>query len=134
MTKQIDELMRLATALPVASLGSMGDYLNAVEALRTALGVALKLSITTHVSNNPEQEHIRELLIQAAAMAIVLERKGQYQSATKVADAILECEASALSMLQEVLCDPTGECSIVCSDGDKEIINTALAKLKGKSQ
>jgi hypothetical protein len=41
MTKQIDELMALATNLPVASLGSQQSYIEAVEELRTALEAAL---------------------------------------------------------------------------------------------
>ncbi len=42
MTNQIDQLIRLATTLPVASLGSQQSYIEAVEALRTALEAALK--------------------------------------------------------------------------------------------
>jgi hypothetical protein len=41
MTKQIDELMALATTLPVASLGSQQSYIEAVEELRIALETAL---------------------------------------------------------------------------------------------
>ena len=42
MTDKIDELMRLATALPAASCGSNANYIEAVERLRTALEAALK--------------------------------------------------------------------------------------------
>ena len=41
MTKQIDELMRLATVLPAASCGSNANYIEAVERLRAALEAAL---------------------------------------------------------------------------------------------
>jgi hypothetical protein len=41
----------------------------------------------------PAQTPIRDLLIQAASMAVVLERRGEYQSATRVADAVLESDA-----------------------------------------
>jgi hypothetical protein len=42
MTKQIDELMRLATALPAASCGSNANYIQAAETLRSALEAALE--------------------------------------------------------------------------------------------
>ena len=41
MTDKINELMRLATALPAASCGSNANYIEAVERLRTALEAAL---------------------------------------------------------------------------------------------
>jgi hypothetical protein len=72
--RQALEALKYSTPIPQNKLGH--------EAAITALRAALE---------QPEQEpELRELLIGAAAMAVAAERKGEYQGASWVADAVLE--------------------------------------------
>jgi len=55
MTNKINELMRLATALPAASCGSNANYIEAVERLRTALDAALKTEKAMRITDDHGQ-------------------------------------------------------------------------------
>jgi hypothetical protein len=66
--------------------------LKEIQGYRSVLRKGSMYEVRPIYTTPPTQTYIREMLIQAASMAVVLERRGEYQSATRVADAVLKCE------------------------------------------
>lgn len=68
-----------------------------------------------------KDEPVRELLISAAAMAVVAERKGEYKGASWVADAILETVPFSSQASQQA--EPTQAPCDIAEDGVCEVID-----------
>ncbi len=101
------EQQEIDWSLLEATQSSLREHMAEIRRLRALLEQALEALETDTVSLNainnvaallraaleqPERPELRELLIGAAAMAVAAERKGVYQGASWVADAVLEQE------------------------------------------